>query len=68
MLRYLRKFTGLRLPNSKAAQIWGVVENGTSNYRVDNQPSDVVRLAGDGREGPAFSIHVNADIRRVALQ
>lgn len=64
-------FTG-SLANALTAvrrlKVGGVVVNGTSNYRVDNQPYGGIRQSGTGREGPAYAILEMTEIRMVVLQ
>lgn len=64
-------FTGsvkVALSAVKELQVGGIIVNGTSNYRVDNQPYGGIRLSGVGREGPAFAIEEMSEIRMVVLQ
>lgn len=48
-------------------KVGGVVVNGTSNYRLDQQPYGGVKHSGVGREGPAYAIAEMTDIKMIVL-
>ncbi len=48
-------------------KVGGVVVNGTSNYRLDQQPYGGVKHSGAGREGPAFAITEMTEIKMVMM-
>lgn len=56
------------LEASRRLRVGGVIVNGTSNYRVDNQPYGGLKESGLGREGPAFAVDAMSELRMVVLQ